>query len=51
MMNLTCGVDRKIVSFGVSVVFLELELVGDFGCDLLESDGGAGDAFEPDPVE
>ena len=41
----------ELGNYGGKKVFSQFQLVGDFRCDLLESDGGAGDAFEPDPVE
>ena len=36
---------------GFSLESSQFQLVGNLGGDLLEPDGGAGDAFEPDPVE
>ena len=43
--------ELELRTLGSLVLVSELELVCDLGCDVLESDGGARDALEPDPVE
>ncbi len=46
-----CGGSGSMCVCPLALFCLQLQLVGDLGGDVLKSDGGAGDALEPDPVE
>lgn len=53
MPKLTGNVDINVASFQFlpPVCRSQLQLIGDFGCDVLEGDGGARDTLEADAIE